>query len=154
MKHIEKILVSAGVCAILAAAPAAAKPWVDYSPGKGVWEVTMVKVDPNKIDDYLTGLKKSWVPGQELAKKKGIIDDYVVMVKANAADGQGNVMLAQHFVNFAVLDPNKARDMEMEKEGQKIMSDKDAKAMVAGFDKYRTFVGDAFWGPVNFNPKK
>lgn len=152
MKVTTKHMVAAGACALLAGwiGSASAKEWVDYSPGKGVWEVTMVKVDPNKIDDYLVGLKKSWVPGAEIAKKHGVIDDYFVMTKVNASDGQGNVLLGQHYTSFAVMDPNKERDQAMDKEGEAIMSDAQAKAMVEGYDKYRTFVGDDLWTPVDF----
>lgn len=152
MNFTSKHLLAAGACALIAGwtSSASAKQWVDYSPGKGVWEVTTVKVDPNKIDDYLVGLKKSWVPEAELSKKHGVIDDYFVMVKLNASDGQGNVLLGQHFTNFAVLDPNKERDQTMDKEGQVIMSDAQAKKMVEGYDKYRTFVGDDYWTSVEF----
>ncbi len=61
---------------ILAAPAAHAKEYVDYGYGKGVWLVTQVEVDPNHVDDYLTGLKQSQVPGFDVMKKRGLIDDY------------------------------------------------------------------------------
>ena len=69
------------------ATPAVAEPWVDYEPTKGFWTMTTIKVDSNKIDDYLTGLKEGWVPGQELARRNGLIDDYKIMVNTAAASG-------------------------------------------------------------------
>jgi hypothetical protein len=42
-------------------------------PSKAVWNVTMVKVVPNRIDDYLGGLKQSWVSGCEINKKMGVL---------------------------------------------------------------------------------
>ena len=38
---------------MLAATPAAAKPYVDYTPQKGYWDINAVEVDPNHVDDYL-----------------------------------------------------------------------------------------------------
>lgn len=138
--------------AIYAAAfgSASAEQWTDYSPTKGVWEVVTVKVDPNKIDDYLVGLKNNWVKGQDILKKEGVIDDYFVMVKTNASDGKGNVLLGQHFTSFAQFDPNKARDMEMMKKQEAAVSKEQGEKAVEGFDKYRTFVGDDFWTGIDF----
>lgn len=148
-----KSIIFAGVCALafVSAVPASAKMWVDYTPQKGYWEVTTVKVDPNKIDDYLTALKTSWVPGEEILKKKGIIDMYQVMVSATPHDGKGNVIFALHYTSFANRDPNKARDMGIQKAMEAIMPKSKADAMVAGYDKYRTFVGDSIYVPVDFS---
>ena len=137
-------------CALFLAGAAWADPYVDYTPEKGVWDVTTIKVDPNHIDDYLKGLKSAWIPGEELAKKHGVIDQYYVMVKTNAADGQGNVILGQHFTSFAVMDPDKKRDMAMQKESEAMMSKDKSDALLAGFDKYRTFVGEDMWVPMDF----
>ena len=147
MKHFAV----AGACALfLAAGAASADPYVDYTPQKGVWDVTAIKVDPNHIDDYLKGLKAVWVPGEEIAKKHGVIDQYFVMVKANATGGDANVLLGQHYVSFAMMDPDKKRDVAMQKEGEAIVS-KDAQAStVSGFDKYRSFVGEDLWVPMEF----
>jgi hypothetical protein len=148
----RKIIIGAslalGVAALAGAA--AAEPWVDYTPQTEVTQVTSVKVDPNHIDDYITGLKKSWLPGNEIAKKKGLILRYAVYVKMNAADGGPNVNLVIVYPNLAVLDPNQARDQAVEKESLAALPKDKSDALVAGFDKYRTFVGDSFWSPVEF----
>jgi hypothetical protein len=88
----------------------------DYTPTKGVWQITTIKVKPSHIHNYLVGLKKSWVPAEELAKKHGIIDNYFVMVNPKIADPVGNVLIGEHYVNFASMDPNKARHMAMAKD--------------------------------------
>ena len=144
------LITSACVLAFAVTAPAFAKQWVDYSPDKGYWDVTTIAVDPNKIDDYLVGLKTSWVPGEELAKKQGLVDDYEVMVKANPAGEQANVLLAVHYTSFASLDPNKARDQAMDKAVEAMLPKEKSDAMVAGYDKYRHFVSEEMWVPVKF----
>ena len=145
-----KSVLFAGACALALAMPAMAEEWVDYAPQKGVWNVTAVKVDPNHIDDYLTGLKKVWVPGEEWAKKQGMIDAYEVMVNVNAAGGGANVLLIEHLTSFAMMDPNKKRDQDMEKAMLAMMPKDQQSSMVTGFDKYRTFVGQELWQAVDF----
>lgn len=130
------------VCAI----PASAKPWVDYVPQKGFWQYTYVKVDVNHIDDYLTQMKSIWVPGREIDKKHGLIDDYQVMTNINGADGTANVMLCVHYVSFAGLDPDKRRDMAIFDENVGAVT----QAASADFNKYRTIVGSSIYVPVDF----
>jgi hypothetical protein len=57
------VLAALGAAAItFASTPATAKQYVDYTPQKGFWDINAVEVDPNHIDDYLTGLRRSLVP--------------------------------------------------------------------------------------------
>jgi hypothetical protein len=131
------------------AGAAAAEPWVDWTPQKGATEVITLKVDPNHIDDYLTGLKKTWVVGQEMAKAHGVIDSYDVVVKLNGQGG-ANVALITHYPSLANLDPDKARDLALRDEGRKALSDADARKMIDGYDKYREFVSDDIWTSVQY----
>jgi hypothetical protein len=147
-----KILSIFATSALLAmcAGAARAEPYVDYTPQKGAWHVTTVKVDANHIDDYVTGLKKEWVPGEEIAKKHGLIDSYQIMVKMNAADGQGNVLLIEHIPNLALMEPDKARDQAIMKEAYAQVPKTQSDAAVKEFDKYRTFVGDDYWTELTY----
>ncbi len=43
----------------LVSTASAAEIYKDYVPSKAVWNVTMVKVTPSRIDDYLGGLRQS-----------------------------------------------------------------------------------------------
>jgi len=148
MKSILMMMVAGAALGV--AGVAAAEPYKDYTPQKGVAEVQMIKVDPNHIDDYLTGLKATMVPGLEIAKKHGVIDWYSFNVKLNSGGGDANVIIVQHYPNTAVLDPDKARDQAIEKESEAALSkDADAKA-VAGYEKYRTFVSDDFYYEIEY----
>jgi quinol monooxygenase YgiN len=127
-----------------------AEPYVDYTPQKGVWHVTTIKVEPSHLDDYVTGLKHTWQPGEEIAKKHGLIDSYQLMVKLNLEDGQGNVLLIEHYPSIAALDADQTRDQAMQKEAFAALPKAQSDAAVAGFDKYRTFVGDDYWTEMTF----
>lgn len=132
--------------ALACTVPASAKPWVDYVPQKGFWQYTYVKVDVNHIDDYLTQMKSIWVPGREIDKKHGLIDDYKVMTNIMGAAGDANVMLCVHYVSFAGLDPDKLRDMAIFDENTAAVT----QAASADFNKYRTIVGSSIYVPVDY----
>lgn len=141
------------IAVTFAASLACADPYKDYTPEKGVWKVTTVRVDPNHVDDYLVGLKKGLVPSMESAKKHGVIDQWFVMVNPNDADDSGNVIIGQHYVSFAAMDPDKARDVAMQNEALAQMSKSETDKMTNGFDKYRTFLNTQMWQTMNFGGK-
>lgn len=144
-------IAACAVGAILTMACAArAEPWVDYTPAKGVWDKTYVHVEPSRIDDYMVALKKTWVPEQESAKKHGLIDQYIVQIAVNSATTEPNVMLGVHYVSMAVLDPDKARDMAMEKEFDQMMPKAAATTEQDVRAKYRTTVREEMWSSVEF----
>jgi hypothetical protein len=143
MKYVFAIACAAAILAVAGAGRT--EPYKDYTPQKGVWQVQEVHVDPNHIDDYLTGIKTSLIPTQEVAKKHGLIDNSMVLVRMDSNGGGANVMFVTHYPSLAALEPDKARDQAMEQESLAILSKDKGAALVAGFEKYRTFVGDGFW---------
>jgi hypothetical protein len=131
--------------AVLVASAATAEPYQDYTPQKGLWHVTTIKVDPNHVDDYVTGLKKEWVPGEEVAKKHGLIDSYRILVKINQADRSSNVLLEEHIPSTAILDPDRARDQSVQREIYAVVPKSEDQEMIKQFDKYRTFVSEDYY---------
>ena len=147
-------LVRTGLAAALAlsAASVAAEPYVDYTPQKGVWQITAVEVDPNHMDDYLTGLRKSQVPGFEVLKRRGLIDNYKFIVRTGYSKGSPNVLIMTHAPSMGNLDADQARDQAVDKEIYAIFSKAKGEAAVAGYEKYRTFVDDGLWTDVVMKP--
>lgn len=133
---------------ILAGTVAIAKQYKDYTPEKGVWEINAIEVDPNHVDDYLTGLRKSQVPAFEVMKKHGIIDEYRFIVRNGYNKGAPNVLIQTHYTSVAMLAPDQARDTMIEKEIFATFSEEAGKVAVAGYEKYRQFVDDGLWTEV------
>jgi hypothetical protein len=146
----SKFLLCAAISATVLGGMAIAEPYVDYTPQEGAWHITTIKVDPNHIDDYLTGLRREWAPGEEIAKKHGVIDSYRVMVKMNSADGQGNVILVEHIPSMSMLEADQMRDQSIQKEVYLAVPKMQGQEMVRGFDKYRNFVGDDYYTDMTF----
>lgn len=142
------IILAAVGAACLTATVAIAKQYVDYMPQKGVWEINAIDVDPNHVDEYLTGLRRSQVPGFEVMKAHGIIDSYKFLVRNGYTKGGPSVLIMTHFTSAAMLEPDQARDQMIEKEILAKFSEADGKAAVAGYEKYRTFIDDGLWSEV------
>ena len=142
----KMILGTAGAFAIACAyTPAAAEPYVDYTPQKGYWTINAVEVDPNHVDDYLTGLRSSQVSAFEVLKRRGLIDDYKFMVRTGYVKGSPNVLIMTHVPSSGLDDPNQARDQAVEKEIYSVFSKQKGDEAVRGYEKYRTFVDNGNW---------
>lgn len=140
------LIIGAAIATVVAAGSAAvAKQYVDYVPQKGAWEINAIEVDPNHVDEYLVGLRKTQVPVFEVLKAHGLIDDYKFLVRTNYSKGSPNVLIESHVVSMATMDPDQARDEAIEKEILAKTPEAEGKAAVASYEKYRTFVDDGLW---------
>ena len=148
----KAVLFSAALAtaSILAAAPAFSEQWVDYAPVKGAYVKTMVHVDPDRIDDYLVALKKTWIPSEESLKKRGLIDLYEVQINSNPYAPDGNVVMIEHWPTLAGMEPDKARDMAMQKEFEAILPKTQQQPTMAERGKYRTILSQEMWTTVEY----
>ena len=138
----------AGALTLGISAPALSEPYVDYTPQKGFWRINAVEVDPNHVDDYLTGLRHSQFSGFEVLKRRGLIDDYKVVLREGYVKGSPNVLIMTHGPTMASLDANQARDQAVQQEIYSVFSKEQGKTAVAGYEKYRTFIDNAIWTDV------
>ena len=84
------------------------EPFSDYTISDELWNITLVKVNPNLGDDYLEGLRESWVASNRVAKELGQIEDYAIYRSQLENSGDVNLFLVIKFANSDQLDPNKA----------------------------------------------
>lgn len=140
------VLSAAGALALAwVSTPCAAEPYVDYTPQKGYWTINAIEVDPNHVDDYLTGLRSSQVSAFEVLKRRGLIDDYRFLVRTGYVKGSPNVLIMTHVPSTALDDPDQARDQAVEKEIYSVFSKEKGEAAVRGYEKYRTFIDNGNW---------
>ena len=74
--RIRIMLATIAIAFASTAARADLEIYKDYTVSDAVWAVTTIKVKSNMGDAYLEGLKKTWVPGNEISKSLGQIEDY------------------------------------------------------------------------------
>jgi hypothetical protein len=76
----------------------------DYSEGP-VWRVTLIRVKPAHMDQYLSNLRQGFKPFVEELKRQGFIVDYKVFFKETKANPQDwDICTALEFKNHAALD--------------------------------------------------
>lgn len=82
-------------------------PYEDYDMSKELWNITLVKVDPNMGDDYLEGLRETWVAANKVAMELGQIEDYAIYRSQLPQSGDVNLFLVVKFADSSQLEPNK-----------------------------------------------
>ncbi len=103
-----KIMLSALLFMFLTqSALAQLEPFSDYDISDELWNITLVKVHPNMDDDYLEGLRDTWIASNKIAKELGQIEDFAIYRSQLAASGDVNLFLVVKFANSDQLDPNK-----------------------------------------------
>ena len=105
--RIKLILIALSLTFLSQSALAQLKPFADYDISKELWDVTMVKVKPNMSDDYLEGLRDTWVASNKVAKELGQIEDFHIFQSQVGASGDANLILVVKFADSSQLEPNK-----------------------------------------------
>jgi len=126
-----------------------AEPWVDYELSDEVIEMTVVTVKPNMKDDYLMGIKKTWVDSCNIQKDLGHILGCAVYT-ANTAGTDPNVFLTIRYANLAAMGPNKERYNEFMEAWRKKISESDQENIAGGYGDMREIVDLVVLQEVNF----
>lgn len=74
-----------------------------YDEGQ-VTEITYIKVEYGRFDDYVKWLNSTWKPLREAMKKAGLIVDYKVFSMRPKSPDEPNVMFMITYKNMAGLD--------------------------------------------------
>ena len=127
-----------------------AEIWVDYEPAEQVTEMTVVQVKPGSVDDYLMGIKRTWVDSCDIQKELG----HIVSCSVYTADTAGttpNVFLFITYKNMAAMGPNKGRYKEFMAAWREKISQDDQEQIAGGYDDIREIVDLVNLRKVNFN---
>tara|TARA_B100001939_G_scaffold321804_1_gene311718 strand:- start:86 stop:517 length:432 start_codon:yes stop_codon:yes gene_type:complete len=116
-----------------------AEPWVDYELSEEVIEMTVVTVKPGMKDDYLMGIKKTWVDACKIQKELGHIIGCGVYT-ANTAGTDPNVFLTIRYENLAAMGPNKEKYNEFTEAWRQKISESEQESIAGGYDDMREIV--------------
>lgn len=148
MKTICKLL---ALSLLLSAASAWAqlKPYTDYEPSQEVTHITTIKVHANMIDDYLEGIRETWVASNEVAKELGHIKGYSVWVSEMPNSGEFNIMLAVDYASGGDMQPSKERyDAFMKAWGK--ANEAKTRELVKNYPAMREIVGEYTMREIRF----
>ena len=126
-----------------------AEPWVDYELSEEVVEMTVVTVKPNKKDDYLMGIKKTWVDSCNIQKELGHSIGCSVYT-ANTGGTDPNVFLTIRYKNLAAMGPDKKKYNEFMSAWRKKISESDQENIAGGYGDMREIVDLVVLQEVNF----
>ena len=147
----KRLAIAASAAALTLAINAQAfEVYTDYTPSKEVWNVTFVRVNPNRIDDYLEGLKQTWVSGCEIGKKQGTVVDCFVYVSETTANRDFNMLLVTKSPSGAVSDPNAEQFKEFQAAMRAQLEEAKQDKLVEGYEELRTFFGEQNFRRVDF----
>jgi hypothetical protein len=150
MRSILSAAFAATVLAFSLPASAELEPFKDYVPSTEVWNVTFVKVNPNRLDDYLEGLKQTWLGACDVQKKAGVVLECSVFVSETIANRDFNVMLVIKAPNAGVGDPNEKRYQQIDAELKAKLAQDKQKKIVSGYDDMRSFFGEQSFRRLTF----
>jgi hypothetical protein len=135
---------------LVATSPVSAEIYKDYEPSKEVWNVAFVKVKANKVDDYLMGLKQTWIPSCEEGKKAGVTLECSVFVSESIQNRDFNVMLVIKQPSAAVNDPDAARYAKITAALEARLAEAQRDKIVENYETMRSFFGDQDFRRVNW----
>jgi hypothetical protein len=93
----------------------------NYSEGP-IWRVSLVRVKPTHLDEYLTSLRQVSKPFIDEEKRQGLIVDYKIFLKETKNSPQDwDLCLAVEYKNHAALD---GLDAKMEAIRDKVLGGK------------------------------
>ena len=69
----------------------------DYKFSTDVWNITFIKVNPNRINDYLAGLQQTWQSSCEIQQEMKTVKSCSIFVNTLNAQSPWNVMTVIQF---------------------------------------------------------
>lgn len=146
----QKFMLAAAAALTISAPASAFEVFKDYTPSTEVWNVTYVRVNPNRLDDYLEGLRQTWWTSCEVQKKQGTVLECSIFASESMSNRDFNLMLVIKSPNAAVNDPNEKRYTEFMAETRKMLALDKEKKLVEGYDTLRTFFGEQAFRRLTF----
>ena len=135
---------------VLASGASAFEVFKDYVPSTEVYSVSFVRVDPNRLDDYLEGLKQTWMSGCEIGKAQGVTKDCGIYVSTTTRNRDFNVILVTAAPNDASSDPNQKRYEEFMASMRAKLAEDKQKKIVEGYEEMRSFFGEQDFRKITF----
>ena len=146
------VLTAVAVAAVVVTASAAEglRPFKDYVPSKEVYNVTLIKVRPNRMDEYLAGLRQTWADSCEVSKKLGDVTECSILVSTTPGNSNYNVLLLTRSPSAALDDPDEARFNKFETEFRKKLAEDKQDQLVEGYEEMRTLFDEQNFRRIDF----
>ena len=123
---------------------AAAEIYEDFTPSQEPMELTVVAVQPNYVDTYLTNLNRTWVRAMNVQKKLGYVEDFNVWTSLSVADTP-NVWITVQYKDLASMQQTEEKNKAVEAELEKMYGDNEVELeeISKGYEEIREMIDHA-----------
>ena len=130
---------------------AAAEIYEDVTPSQEPMELTVVAVQPNYVDTYLTNLNRTWVRAMNVQKKLGYVEDFNVWTSLSVADTP-NVWITVQYKDLASMQQTEEKNKAVEAELEKMYGDNEVELeeISKGYEEIREMIDHAIIYRVDF----
>tara|TARA_B100001029_G_C14990717_1_gene411855 strand:- start:77 stop:547 length:471 start_codon:yes stop_codon:yes gene_type:complete len=128
-----------------------AELYEDFTPSQEPMELTVVAVQPNYVETYLTNLNRTWVRAMNVQKKLGYVEDFNVWTSLSVADSP-NVWITVQYKDLASMQPNKEKSEAVEAELEKLYGDNEVELeeISKGYEEIRKMIAHHIIYRVDF----
>ena len=129
----------------------AAEIYEDFTPSQEPMELTVVAVQPNYVDTYLTNLNRTWVRAMNVQKKLGYVEDFNVWTSLSVADTP-NVWITVQYKDLASMQQTEEKNKSVEAELEKMYGDNEVELeeISKGYEEIRQMIDHAIIYRVDF----
>ena len=130
---------------------ASAEIYEDFTPSQEPMELTVVAVQPNYVDTYLTKLNRTWVRAMNVQKKLGYVEDFNVWTSLSVADSP-NVWITVQYKDLASMQPTQEKNKAVEAELEKLYGDNEVELeeISKGYEEIRKMIAHHIIYRVDF----
>ena len=130
---------------------AVAEIYEDFTPSQEPMELTVVAVQPNYVDTYLTNLNRTWVRAMNVQKKLGYVVDFNVWTSLSVADTP-NVWITVQYKDLASMQQTEEKNKAVEAELEKMYGDNEVELeeISKGYEEIRKMIDHAIIYRVDF----
>ena len=128
-----------------------AEIYEDFTPSQEPMELTVVAVQPNYVDTYLTNLNRTWFRAMNVQKKLGYVEDFNVWTSLSVADTP-NVWITVQYKDLASMQQTEEKNKAVEAELEKMYGDNEVELeeISKGYEEIRQMIDHAIIYRVDF----
>ena len=130
---------------------AGAEIYEDFTPAQEPMELTVVAVQPNYVETYLTNLNRTWVRAMNVQKKLGYVESFNVWTSLSVADSP-NVWITVQYKDLASMQQTEEKSKAVEAELEKMYGDNEVELeeISKGYEEIRKMVAHHIIYRVDF----
>ena len=128
-----------------------AEIYEDFTPSQEPTELTVIAVQPNYLETYLTNLNRTWVRAMNVQKKLGYVEGFNVWTSISNADSP-NVWITVQYKDLASMQQTEEKSKKVEAELEKMYGNNEVELeeISKGYEEIRKMIAHHIIYRVDF----